>query len=141
MSVIKFDYAPEVFFNEKTRKVEYIYRPLIPIRLTYKRSFGKFPISCLLDSGADRNLFPAQWGETVGIKIKSGEEITHYGIGNKDIKCFRHKVILFVEAYRFEAEADFSFEQSFPLLGRDGFFKHFKKITFHEKERLIELKY
>lgn len=141
MSVVKFDYTPEVFFNEKTRKVEYIYRPLIPIRLAYKHSFGKFPVNCLLDSGADKNLFPAQWGEAVGIEIKSGEIITHYGIGSKDIKCFRHKATLFIGAYKFETEADFSFEQSFPLLGRDGFFRYFKRITFHEKEHLIELRY
>jgi len=141
MSLVKFDYTPEVFFNEKTRKVEYIYRPLIPIRLAYKHSLGKFPINCLLDSGADKNLFPAQWGQAVGINIKSGKEITHYGIGDKDIKCFRHKVMLLVGAYKFETEADFSFEQSFPLVGRDGFFKHFKKITFQEKERFVQLKH
>lgn len=141
MSLVKFDYTPEVFFNEKTRKVEYIYRPLIPIRLAHKHHFGKFPVNCLLDSGADKNLFPAQWGETVGIKIKSGKEITHYGIGNKEIGCFRHKVTLFVGTYKFETEADFSFEQSFPLLGRDGFFKHFKKIAFNENGHLIELEY
>lgn len=141
MSLVKFDYTPEVFFNEKTRKVEYIYRPLIPTGLAYKHSFGKFPVNCLLDSGADKNLFPAQWGEAIGIKIKSGKTITHYGIGSKNIKCFRHKVTLFVGRYKFEAETDFSFEQSFPLLGRDGFFKHFKKITFHEKEHLVELEY
>lgn len=141
MPLVKFDYTPEVFFNEKIRKVQYIYRPLIPIRLMYKHRFGKFPVNCLLDSGADKNLFPAQWGEAVGIKIRSGGEITHYGIGSNDVKCFRHKVALFIGAYRFETEADFSFEQSFPLLGRDGFFRHFKKITFHEKEHLVELSY
>jgi len=41
MSVIRFDYTPEVFINPKTQKVDYVYRPLIDVRLCYKHNFGK----------------------------------------------------------------------------------------------------
>lgn len=141
MSLVKFDYTPEVFVNNKTGKVAYIYRPLIPVRLCNKHNLSKFPVNCLLDSGADKNLFPAQWGEAVGIKIKSGIEVIHFGIGNKDVKAYRHTVKLYLGTYIFETEADFSYEQAFPLLGREGFFKHFTRIIFHERKRFVELEY
>ncbi|MBI2431076.1 MAG: hypothetical protein HYV39_03615 [Candidatus Levybacteria bacterium] len=141
MPVIKFSYTPEVFINQETGKVNYIYRPLIPTRLCNKHIFSKFPVNCLLDSGADKNLFPAEWGEMVRLKIKSGKEVTHYGIGKKDIKAYRHKVKLYIGVYHFETEADFSYEQQFPLLGREGFFKYFERITFREKDHIVTLEY
>ncbi|MBI2028129.1 MAG: hypothetical protein HYT07_00835 [Candidatus Levybacteria bacterium] len=141
MSVIRFDYTPEVFINPKTQKVDYIYRPLVDVRLSYKHNFGKNIISCLLDSGADKNLFPASWGESVGINIKKGESVRHYGIGANDLIAYRHKVMLYIGSFSFEAYSDFSFEQSFPLLGREGFFKYFKEIVFNEKGRFVNLKY
>ena len=141
MSVIRFDYTPEVFINPKTQKVDYVYRPLIDVRLCYKHNFGKNLVSCLLDSGADKNLFPASWGESVKIKIKKGELTHHYGIGNKDVLAYRHKIKLYVGSFSFETYADLSFEQSSPLLGREGFFKYFKEITFRENGRLVKLDY
>lgn len=141
MPVIRFDYTPEVFINPKTEKVNYVYRPLIDIRLCYKHNFGKNLVGCLLDSGADKNLFPASWGQSVNIEIKKGELVRHYGIGDKDIIAYRHKIKLYVGSFSFETNADFSFEQGFPLLGREGFFKYFKKIVFNEKGRFVNLKY
>lgn len=141
MPLVKFDYIPEVFVDDETEKVKYIYRPLIPIRLCNKHVFGKFPVDCLLDSGADKNLFPSQWGETVGIKIKSGKKMVHYGIGKKEIKAYRHKIKLYMGVYNFETEADFSYEHQFPLLGREGFFAYFKQIIFQEKKRIVSLEY
>lgn len=98
-------------------------------------------MDCLVDSDADKNLFPAEWGERVRIKIKSREEVIHYRIGKKDVKAYRHKVKPYIGGYNFETEADFSYEHQFPLLGREGFFKYFKRIIFHEKERFVELEH
>lgn len=111
MPIVKFDYTPRVLVN------------------------------CLLDSGADRNLFPAQWGEAVGIKIKAGKETIHYGIGNNDIKAYRHTVKLYVGTYSFETQVDFSSQQSLPLLGRTGFFSCFKQIIFNERGKVVSLEY
>ena len=141
MPIVKIAYTPRVYIDKETEKVRYVYRPLIPVRLCNKHTFSKFPIDCLLDSGADGNLFPAEWGERVSIKIRSGKEITHYGIGKKDVKAYRHKVKLYIGGYNFETEADFSYEQEFPLLGREDFFKYFKRVIFHEKERFVELEH
>lgn len=141
MSVIRFDYTPEVFINPKTQKVDYIYRPIVDIRLGYGHNFGKNLVGCLLDSGADKNLFPASWGKSVGISIKKGELVHHYGIGVNDVVAYRHRVKLYVGSFSFEAYSDFSLEQNFPLLGREGFFKYFKQITFNEKDRFLNLEY
>lgn len=141
MSVIKSDYTPRVFINLKTEKTEYLYTPLIDIRLCYKHRLSKNLIKCLLDSGADRNLFPAEWGEIVNINIKKGEKISHFGIGDMEIIAYRHKIKLYVGSYDFNTTADFSYEQKFPLLGREDFFKYFKQIIFYERERYIKLKY
>lgn len=35
-------------------------------------------------------------------------------------------------------EIDFSYEQEIPLLGRIKFFDQFKRVTFKEKEKIIE---
>lgn len=141
MSVIRFDYTPAVFINPKTQKISYVYRPLIDVRLCYKHNLGKNLVGCLLDSGADKNLFPASWGESVNITVKKGELVRHYGIGNKDLVGYRHKIKLFVGSFSFEAYADFSFEQGFPLLGREGFFKYFKQVIFNEDGRFVKLEY
>lgn len=141
MRIIKFNYFPRVFVNPKTEKVEYLHTPLIDIRLCYKHRLNKNLVRCLLDSGADRNLFPAEWGESIGINIKKGEKITHFGIGQGNVVAYRHKVKMYVGVYHFETSADFSYQQSIPLLGREDFFKYFKQITFLEKEKVVELKY
>lgn len=141
MSIIRFDYTPEVFINPKTQKMKYVYRPLVDIRLCYKHNFGKNLVGCLLDSGADKNLFPANWGESVNIKIKKGELVHHYGIGDKDLIAYRHKVKLYVGSFSLETYADFSFEQSFSLLGREGFFKYFKQVIFNENSRFVKLEH
>lgn len=142
MPTIKFEYTPEVFVHPKTGKVGYHqYRPLIDARLCYKHNLNKYLVKCLLDSGADKNLFPAGWGKTVGINIEKGVKVKHFGIGNKDLTAFRHKIKLYVGSYSFDTSADFSYDQPFPLLGREDFFKYFKQITFQEKDHFVKLEY
>lgn len=141
MPIIRFEYTPEVFIHPKTEKVAYQYRPFIEVRLCYKYHLNKYLVKCLLDSGADRNLFPAEWGKTVRINIEKGEKVKHYGIGDKDLIAFRHIIKLYIGSYSFNTSADFSYEQKFPLLGREDFFKYFKQIVFFEKEHLVRLKY
>ncbi len=118
-----------------------IFRPKIPVRMKYKHNFNKWPISCLLDSGADFNLFPAKWGDSVGITVKKGQELTMFGIGGKNIASYRHNVSLFVNHYSFDTTACFSFEQDIPLLGRDDFFKYFTKVIFDQSDLSVTLEY
>lgn len=97
-------------------------------------------INCLIDSGSDRNLFPAQWGEMVGIKINKGRLRKIGGIGKSEpIEAYTHSVVLIIGTYKFQAEADFSYAQAIPLVGREGFFDHFAEVRFCQKDKVTEL--
>lgn len=95
----------------------------------------------MVDSGSDRNLFPAKLGESIGINIKSGNLRPILGIGKDNvIDAYTHKIKIFIADRSFDSEADFSYEQQAPLLGRDGFFKFFKKVEFKEKNKTVEFR-
>ncbi len=112
---------------------------MIQVKLCYKHKLSPFPISCLLDSGSDNNLFPAYFVQNIGINLKDGQEIKIRGIGDIEIKAYRHKVNLYLDKSKFETTIDFSYDQQIPLLGRIGFFDHFDKIIFKEKQKTVKL--
>lgn len=96
-------------------------------------------VNCLVDSGSDINLFPAEVGEQIGIPIKKGKLMPVFGIGQKEVIAYRHKVKLYFGTFNFLTDIDFCFEQRTPLLGRIGFFTNFKRVIFCEPERYLEL--
>src|SRR4030042_1923379 len=97
----------------------------------------KILVDCLFDTGADRNLFPAAWGRSLGLKIEKGELVKTMGIGGKEIKAYTHKVVLFVQGHKIITEADFTDENNTPLLGRDGFMDKFEDIVINEKKKFV----
>ena len=115
-----------------------VYYPVVPIRVSYGHKLGR-AFHALIDSGAGRNLFPAELGEMVGINIKKGKISEILGIGGVVIKGFSYKIKIYVGTRSFRTMADFSYEQQVPLLGREGFFDLFDKILFKQKERIVEL--
>ncbi len=70
MATIDFDLIPEPYLDPVTKLFRPILRPKIPIKVGYKGKFDKISYDCLIDSGADSNLFPSLMGESVGINIK-----------------------------------------------------------------------
>jgi hypothetical protein len=134
-----YKYIPNPIKDQKGNIVGQVYRPMILIKLCYKHKLSPFPLSCLLDSGSDRNLFPAYFAQNIGINLTDGEEIIITGIGNIEVKAFRHKLQLYVDNKNFTTIIDFSHDQQLPLLGRIGFFDHFDKIVFKEHKKIIEL--
>ena len=92
----------------------------------------------LIDSGSDRNLFPAEFGEQIGLKVKKGIRAPIDGIGGVRIQAYTHKVYISIENYEFLVSVDFSYEQEMPLLGRLGFFDQFRSIEFRERRKIIE---
>lgn len=139
MSVITYDYLPTPhIINDKLIAV---YTPVVPVRLSANHKIYPYIIDCLLDSGADFNLLPAVVGEKMGLKIKKGRKTEHIGIGNIGITAYVHSVKLFVKNYSFKTEMHFSYDHRIPLLGRDGFFKYFKKITFDQEDLKLNLEY
>lgn len=133
-------YFPEPKIDPKTGKyLGDIFKPKVPIWISCK-SKATLPFHALVDSGSDRNLFPAQLGEKIGINIKDGIKIPILGIGGIKIKAYTHKANLHIEKCTFDTEVDFSYEQQIPLLGRRGFFDLFKRIDFNEKTRMVGFK-
>lgn len=75
MSSIDFDLVPEPLIDAITKLPRAILRPKIPLKLEYKNKIDHVSFDCLVDSGADHNLFPAYMGERVGINIRSGVKL------------------------------------------------------------------
>ncbi len=131
---ISFSYIP---FN--IPEVGEKFRPVVNIALSCKNTIFS-GIDAMVDSGADKNLFPAWIGQWLGIDFKKLTYTTIvYGIGGVEIKAYSQKVKLHLNKLSFETNIDFSYEQHLPLLGRDGFFSLFKSIKFKEEERFLDI--
>ena len=116
-----------------------VYRPKIMVWISNQNKHSRI-FHALVDSGSDRNLFPASWGEAVGINIKSGKRCSIYGIGNAELTAYTHEVDLHLGRETFRTTIDFSYEQGMPLLGRQGFFDLFKQVEFRESKKVVEFK-
>lgn len=141
MKNITFYYVPEVGKDLTTGKVFEILRPKIPVRLSVNHNVSKILVDCLFDTGADRNLFPAAWGRSLGLKIEKGKLVKTMGIGGKEIKAYAHQVVLYIQGNKIITEADFTDENNTPLLGRGGFMNHFDDIVINEKKKFIKLSF
>ncbi len=138
----EFTYLPEPQTDPKTGKyLGDIFRPKVPVRISYKG--GKYGLwwSSLVDSGSDRNLFPAEMGIQVGVNIKSSKAVKITGIGKIEIMAYPHPIELQIGNCSFHTVADFCYEQEVPLLGRFGFFNFFKHIDFRDREKRVMFKY
>jgi len=135
-----FDYLPNPHIDPETGKINgQIYYPVIPIKIGYGHQIFGYLINSLVDSGSDRNLFPSEIGERIGIKIKKGIPQEIGGIGAIKIIAFTHKVKIYLKDFSIDTFVDFSYEQNVPPLGRTGFFNYFEKVIFKERKRVIEI--
>lgn len=137
--VLTFKYLPIPKRDQETGEIiGEVYIPVVPVRISYGHQLGRV-FYALVDSGAERNLFPAELGEILGVKIKKGNPQDIIGIGKVQIKGFTHKIKLYVGSEGFNADVDLSYEQQVPLLGRNGFFNLFKRVVFKENDKILEL--
>lgn len=134
-----FTYFPYPQVDSITGKTSDIFRPTVPVQISLGSKITS-PFQALVDSGSDRNLFPASLGELIGIDIKSVKLRPIIGIGKAKLIAYTHSATLHIERCNFEVEIDFSYEQEVPILGRNGFFNCFKRIDFSEKKRIISFK-
>jgi hypothetical protein len=139
MPISKYDYflTPRII----NKKLVPTYDPIIPIRLSANHKMYHSVINCFVDSGAVYNLMPASIGESLGLNIKKGVKHTHMGIGDIGIVAYSHPVTLYIQGYKTKTDVHFSFDHKIPLLGRTGFFKYFKTVTFNEKELQVQFEY
>lgn len=137
--IISFSYVGFYVKDHNTGEIiDQIFRPVIPIRISYGHHISR-TIEALVDSGSDRNLFPAQIGEAIGINFRKVKPIFITGIGDKIIKAFPCRIKIFIGTDIYDTDADFSFEQRAPLLGRQGFFNLFNGLKFKEKNQFLDI--
>ena len=84
----------------------------------------------IIDSGASLCVFHSSIGEAIGLKIEKGELDETIGVSGVPTKIYRHTVSLHFMGNIFKILAAFTDQLPLAgLLGRVGFFEHFK-ITF-----------
>jgi hypothetical protein len=123
--------------------IENISRPILNIGLKHGSGQAVFGFACLVDSGADFCIFPAQFGYKAGIDVKAGKVFDTSGVGSV-ATAYYHEiavgVVLPKQVIYFDCTAGFSFDMELTgVLGRRGFFEAFDCVTFRERQRLIEL--
>lgn len=117
--------------------------PLVPVALYYQNRVIDF--LAVIDSGADHCVFPAIYGQQVGIPVLDGKKAMAAGsTGTGD--TYYHQVHVGIEIegkpYGFDCYAGFMpglDGMGVGLLGRCGFFDLFAKVAFNTKERVVEL--
>lgn len=137
--ILTYDYLRFLEKDKKTQKITgEIFAPFIPVRITDGRRLSS-PLHALVDSGAARNLLPAAFGIQIGITVKKGRPVKLLGIADIEVTAFTHKIKMCLGLHVFDTEADFSFEQKIPLLGRNGFFNLFQTVIFDENFHQLRL--
>lgn len=140
MAKISFSYFVEKITDPKTGKIiAQKVKPIIPIRLSVHRGNPSNFVNTLVDSGSDRNLFPKQWGDVLGINFRKIKPVQIIGIGNAIITAYPSPVNIWLDSKKYVTDADFSPQQQMPLLGRSGFFNLFKEITFDENNQYLHI--
>lgn len=141
MPVIKRDFVPGVFEDPISKEIEFTFQPKITIFLKINDILYPFKINAYVDSGAVRNLFPADPLKYFNIKLDNGRKRIHYGIGEKEVVSYTHDVQILIDKFRINTDIDFSSQHKPHLLGTDKFFKFFDRVSFNMIEKSLELTY
>ena len=136
----KFPYLRYIVTPPTQKPAQYVYRPVIPIKLGLDNRGITF--DALVDSGADECTFPAWIAETLGHNVYRGKQKIFSGIGGS-VLAYLHKTHLILNEIEFVADVYYSHEwddMPFGLLGQAGFFLHFD-VRFNYREKEISLRY
>lgn len=112
---------------------------MIPIRIINNSEY--YDCYAFIDSGAGACLFPAEYGERIGIdNIVNEREHKFSGIGGGGITAYFHDLFIEVGGYKYQAYIGFTYDiLPIPLLGQTGFFNLFT-VIFDLSKETIELK-
>ncbi len=113
----------------------YPLQPLLDISI---KGAGTFV--CIVDSGANRSLFPKTVGVLLGIDYTQPPDARAECAHGEEIACWSGTATIRLRDEEFPIPAFFSdIDQMEPLLGREGFFERYR-VTFDEtsKEVIIE---
>jgi hypothetical protein len=103
---------------------------LLPVQISNpaKHSPPTKKFDAMVDSGASECVFHASLGRAIGLIIEKGEEDRTVGVSGQPTKIYMHDVSLHVPGgHVLKIRAAFSDDLPLAgLLGRRGFFEHFK---------------
>ena len=124
-------------------------RPIIQVILRNLRDPHAPVIAyeALVDSGSDRNIFPSELAELLGIDLTATEDVRYVGgvVAGERRPVYFHPVEMEVGSLggpAFMTMVGFMPEFSkggHGLLGRKGFFNEFSFVKFMDAERIIEI--
>jgi hypothetical protein len=138
VTTLRFSYRHYPETPPGVRPVQYIYRPVIPVRLSIGKDTNEF--SALIDSGADQCTFPGHVAKDLGLKVDRGERRLFSGIGGS-VMAYRHTTLITIADIRIAVDVYYSHQwdhMPFGLLGQEGFFSRFK-VHFDYKKKLVQL--
>jgi len=111
-------------------------RPLLKAHLRVGISTTTEDVLCLVDSGADRNIFPMDFAARLNLTLDTKRVWPFYGTTGRLQRGYLHSVNLAIYdnedakvLFDFSTEVAFCEDFKFtlgPLLGQTGFFSHFK---------------
>lgn len=141
-SYLDYPFAIEPHRDPVTKTVAPILRPKVSIRFESDIKEDTIDTDSLVDSGADYCLFPAFYLRRVGVKLEDGVWNELDGIGGVRIPAYLHRITMHLDKYnhQFEALVNFSEKQTFPLLGRKGFFDHFEEVVLDYSKNEVRLR-
>jgi hypothetical protein len=141
MGKIEFPYLKLLTSRKNVKPAQYIYRPVIPIELSFQDRMIRF--DGLIDSGAGECSFPAWVAEALGHNLYKGTKKTFQGIGGT-VVAYKHTTLIKLSVGdRFLSQVYYSKQWNhmpFGLLGQVGFFSYFN-VGFDYKTKKISIKY
>jgi hypothetical protein len=141
MPLITEPFKPLWYVDKVTKQFELSYLPKITIFVKVSGQLYPFKIEAFVDSGAVRNLFPADILDPLNIQLESGKKKFHYGIGEIEVLSYIHKAEILVGGRTIQTEIDFSRDHKPPLLGIKQFFDFFDSVNFNMERSQLELHY
>lgn len=139
MLELKFPYIKYLVTPSTIKPAQYVYRPVIPIKLSLNKR--EIIFDGLVDSGADESTFRGWIAKILGHDVYKGEKKIFSGIGGS-VLAYQHKTYLKLNGVEFVAKVYYSHEwddMPFGLLGQASFFLHFD-VTFNYKEKFVLLR-
>jgi hypothetical protein len=137
MKNVIYPYVKYLATSPKIKPAQYVYRPVIPVHL----SFGTKTIvfDGLVDSGAGDCTFPGWIAKALGHNLYRGVKRVFRGIGGY-VVAYQHKTYLSLpDGSKYLSNIYYSHkwnEMPFGLLGQIGFFSNFN-VSFDYKSKLI----
>lgn len=139
---MEFEYKRYTLASGKT-----MLRPVIPVLIRNPRTNEALEYEALIDSGADRCVFPSEIGELIGIDIEAGEQHFVTGVVEGERRViYMHPVEITPGGYWasriLHLMAGFMpdlAESGHGLLGQRGFFDNISFVKFRGLKGIVEI--